>query len=1223
MRIALATLLVLSAGLPLACHTPAQPTSPPPAPRAASTPQPATTVPYSVPLPSQPAVAQTSTRAQPTADDKKWSVANPPSSNANGGWGWHDVPLDTDEGTWLSLDLSPDGQTIVFDLLGDLYTMPAAGSPDGSQVKCIAEGLQWDMQPRFSPDGAEIAFVSDRTGANDKGGDNIWVMKADGSNPRQITKESFRLFTQPTWSPDGQYIVARKHFTSRRSLGAGEMWMFHASGKTDGLQLTAKTSEQKDTGEPAMSLWHGAPALYYSYDATGGSSFEYDKDSNPGIYAINRLDLTTQKSETVVAGPGGACRPLPSPDGSKLAFVRRVRYQTSLFIIDLKSGETRQVYDALERDNQETWAVHGVYPNMAWAKDGKSIVLYAKGKIRRLDLATGQASIIPFRVTNPRKIAEAIRFPVQVAPKEAVGGQFDVKMMQNVAVSPKGDKVLFQALGHIYTADFKDNQVSQPKPVPMPVNEFQFYPAWAPDGQSIVYVAWNDEKLAQVRTTNLATGETDIVTAEPGHYTDPIFSPSGDQIAYIKTGGGYITSPLWGRDGGVYITSTPGREKWKSNLPHTNGQRLSTRGSAPQFSPDGLRLFLTVRDGGKDSDGVSLISVPVNGVTPDDAERTHYKSDWAAEIKLSPDGKFVAYAERFNVYAVPFLDTGKPIDLSPRTSTLPLVRLTSEAGSSIHWSGDSTTLHWSLGPDLYTQNVAEALKAAALNRAESDPKPEPAKPAVAHITLHADYDAPCINGKPSSFALTNVKILPMTDAAAAGPWSPAQRGMAVIEHGTILVEGRRIAAIGPSDSITLPSGIHVIDGRGATVTPGLVDVHAHGSQGEAGFIPQKNWIQHANLAFGVTTIHDPSNDTENVFEAAELQRSGAILAPRIYSTGTILYGAAGAYKAEVDSLDDALFHIRRMKAVGAASVKSYNQPRRDQRQMILEAARREGINVVPEGGALYQHNMTMVVDGHTTVEHTLPTEVLYKDALTLWGASRTGISPTLLVAYGGMGGENYWYAKTNAWEDQHLNRFVPRYVLDPRSRRRTDAPDGDWNHIKEAAAAKAILDAKQADINTRRDLPPAFSASSRGGFGPALGAHGQIAGIGPHWELWSFVQGGMTPHEALRAVTLDSAAQVGLDGDVGSLAPGKLADFLLFAADPSKNIQNTASIQLVIQNGRVYNAANLEQTFPAATPAPTYFFEALQRGSGTPMALEAIMRQAADNGGCCKGCGRE
>jgi hypothetical protein len=150
-----------------------------------------------------------------------WDVAAPPSDGSAGGWGWRDVPLDVTTGTWMSVDVSPDGRTLVFDLLGDIYAMPIEGSADGSRVTRLAAGRQWDMQPRFSPDGQWIAFVSDRTGQGGKGGDNIWVMRTDGSDLRQVTKETFRLVTQPAWTPDSQFIVARKHFTGRRSLGAG------------------------------------------------------------------------------------------------------------------------------------------------------------------------------------------------------------------------------------------------------------------------------------------------------------------------------------------------------------------------------------------------------------------------------------------------------------------------------------------------------------------------------------------------------------------------------------------------------------------------------------------------------------------------------------------------------------------------------------------------------------------------------------------------------------------------------------------------------------------------------------------------------------------------------------------------------------------------------------------------------------------------------------------
>ncbi|MFM7232302.1 MAG: amidohydrolase family protein, partial [bacterium] len=320
--------------------------------------------------------------------------------------------------------------------------------------------------------------------------------------------------------------------------------------------------------------------------------------------------------------------------------------------------------------------------------------------------------------------------------------------------------------------------------------------------------------------------------------------------------------------------------------------------------------------------------------------------------------------------------------------------------------------------------------------------------------------------------------------------------------------------------------------------------------------------------------HDPSNDSYQIFTQSEMQKAGSVLAPRIFSTGTILYGAKGDFHADVDSLGDALMHLRRMQAYGAQSVKSYNQPRRDQRQQVLEAARQLHMNVVPEGGALFPHNMTMVIDGHTGVEHALPVARVYDDVVQLWGATRVGYTPTFNVAYGGLDGEHYWYAKTQVWADPRLQRFVPRRALDARARRPQIAPDGEWNHIAVAEEATKL---------------------HRAGVGVQIGAHGQREGLGSHWEIWSLVLGGMTPHEALRCATVGGAQYLGYDRDLGTIEKGKLADLLLFDADPLTDIRRTESLSYVMLNGRLHDAWTLDEVAPRKRTRGPFWWEAAQR----------------------------
>ena len=1050
---------------------------------------------------SAPALALALVAAPAAAQDAPDEKAAAPWNIAEAHGPTRTIEFETDEGTWMAVDVSPDGKTLVFDLLGDIYTMPI----DGGAATLLLGGPAYETQPKWSPDGTKIAFTSDRDGL-----ENIWVVDADGSNPRQITKEKERQVMDPVWTPDGEYVIARKHYRNTRSLGAGEMWMWHIGGGS-GLQLTDRRNWEQNSAEPELSpdgRW-----LYWSEDMTPGGGFQYNRDPYPGIYAIKRLDRRTGEVETFIRGPGGAARPVVSPDGRTLAYVKRVGLNSVLTLHDIESGRERQVFDGLDHDQQEAWAIFGVYPRFSWTPDGRSIVVWAGGKIHRVDVESGRAEVVPFRARVSQQITEAVRFAQEVAPDS-----FDVRMLRWVTVSPDGRSVVYNALGKLWIRELPNGT---PRRLTNDDARFELFPAWSPDGERIAYTTWSDDELGAVWTVRTNGRDRKKLTSRPGHYVEPSFSPDGRTVVYRRAGGDRLRGSYYSRETGIYRVAAEGGEP----------VLVTEAGSRPRFDAAGERIYLFAFENGKRA----LVSVDLNG----NHRQVHLISDNATDLVPSPDERYVAIHERHHVHVAPFPKTGRTVTIGPNANEYPIARVSRDAGFNLHWSSDSRRLYWSLGPELYQRDLVETF--AFFDGASA----EGVKAAPEGDGLYIGFRAPTARPE-GAVALVGARVITM-------------RGDEVIENATVVVEGNRITAVGPASEVSVPRGAKRIDVAGKTIMPGIIDVHAHIGTGSSGITPQTPWSFLANLAFGVTTMHDPSNDTEMFFSAAELVRSGEVVGPRLFSTGRILYGAEGSYKAVVRDYDDALSHLRRMKKVGAFSVKSYNQPRRDVRQQFVEAARELEMMVVPEGGSTYFFNMTHVLDGHTGLEHNIPVAPLYKDALTLIAESKTGYTPTLVVNYGGLNGEYWAYQESNVWENERLIRFTPPGMVEARSRRREMAAEDDYFHVEVARAAKAILD--------------------RGGK-VQLGAHGQLDGLGAHWELWMLAQGGMTPLEAIRAATLHGAEYLGLDGDLGSIEIGKLADLVVLDQNPLENIRSTESVRYVMVNGALFDAWTMNQVAP-------------------------------------------
>ncbi|MFN7303229.1 MAG: amidohydrolase, partial [Phenylobacterium sp.] len=602
-------------------------------------------------------------------------------------------------------------------------------------------------------------------------------------------------------SPDGQYIVAKKHFTTQRSLGTGEVWMYHVSGG-DGVPLVKRPSEQhqKELGEPIFAP--DGRHVYFTLNTTPGPIFEYAQNSHTQLFAIDRYNLETGRTERMIGGEGGAVRPTPSPDGQKIAYVRREATQPKLYVRDLATGADRKVFDALDMDVQETWAVTGVYPNMAWTPDSASLVFWAGGKLNRMSLATGKSTVIPFRISDTRGVIDPPRPLIAVAPDT-----FETRMPRGASVSPDGRSVVFETLGKLW---IKPMAGGEPRRLTRDEAAMEAYPSWSPDGRRLVYVRWTDAGLGEIRTI-AAGGGTSTAITPAGHYARPRFSPDGRIVVFEKDRGGYLSSPRGSGEPGVYRVAATGGAL----------TRLSDSGGSPQFGASSDRVFITEGDARESR----LVSLDLNG----EARRIHARGELVNDYRVSPDGRFLAFRQNYQAFVTPLTPGGQDVALSPKGGALPVVKASGDGADWIHWSEGGRRLNWSLGPTVFSADRAAMFADAPPAKEAKPPKFQPPATGVS-LSMRVTVDKP-----KGQIAIVGARVVTMKGADGG-----------VIDDGVVLIEGDRIKAVGRRGEVAIPAGTPTFDATGKTLIPGLIDAHAHGPYGIDEITPQANWVEMVN-----------------------------------------------------------------------------------------------------------------------------------------------------------------------------------------------------------------------------------------------------------------------------------------------------------------------------------------------------------------------------------------
>jgi Tol biopolymer transport system component len=1026
------------------------------------------------------------------------------------------VEFDTDEGTWISVDAGPDGG-LVFELMGDLYALDAKGG----LARPITHGLPFDTQPAISPDGAFLAFVSDRSGS-----DNLWIAGRDGSGARELTAfEGAEELSSVAWSPDGKTLYASRY---RSDLNAVELWRFDvATGNGEELMKGARS---------ALGAAPSPDGRYLYYAGHSGPLFE-DNVTLPQ-WAIRRLDLSTGEDLTVMNNMGSAMRPKVSPDGRSLVYAARLDRETGLRMRDLASGADRWLAYPVERDMQEGTATRDLIPGYAFSADGKSLVIAAGGKIRRIDMASGRMDLVPFQAKVSLDIGPSTRrsFKDERGPVQA-------RVIQAPTQSPDGKRLAFAAFSKIWIMDLTPG--AKPRRLTKGT-ETEYQPTWSPDGRSLAYVTWTARDAGQVLVAPF-DGRTAPrrVTSEAAFYTNPTFAPDGRNLLALR-------SSQYER---MHLVMEYGllRNADLIELPVAGGAARSiiagSMSGPPTFGPEAGKVWLNF------ADGISSVALDGSGRRKRGAIMG---AGWyfvpgqkaaADDVRISPDGKWALAQIAYQLHLVALPQGLAPIAIDLENPTVPHRKLTSVGADFFGWADNGRTITWAVGSTYQRRSLSSiTLDQPGPSIGKGD-RPEAGEPGVE--TFHAVVDLP--RDKPSGAVVLR------------GGTALTMRGEEVIADADVVIVDDRIQAIGKRGTVAVPAGAEIRDVSGQYLTPGLVDTHLHWAGIRRGILDLESWDLLSTLAYGVTSGLDPSTLSIDAISYGDAIAAGQMPGPRLYSTSTAVF----TYNRFDNPREVHDVLTRYSDRYRTGNLKMYRTGGRTMRQWIVMGAKDLGLMPTTEGAVDMKLELTNVMDGYAGSEHALPAYPLYKDVVQLFAQTRTSYTPTLQISHGGPPALNAYVAANLPHEDAKIGRFYPHYMADKLFTRLHWYDPEEYAYPRIAAGAAAI---------------------QRAGGLVGVGSHGNMPGIGTHFELQALASGGMTPMEVLRAGTIGSAETIGREAEVGSLEPGKYADILILKRNPLEDVKNTLSLLQVVKGGRIYDAATLDEVWPRPRPRAPFWF---------------------------------